>query len=95
MEQSNAMKMDMRVVRAKKFATQIMNVLQDYLPADSDAQRRIHDHLGKLAYETNALIVNLPLEYDRLTELEAERKMIEKMLAPITVKATDVKLADD
>ena len=81
----NALKFDMRQRRSNLFATQIAHALQEFLPSDSQTRRRIHDFLAEMAYETNALIVNLPPEFDHLSELAAKQAMIDKMMAPITV----------
>ena len=77
------MRVNQREMRARKFAAQIIHMLQDYLPRDSGIMDRIHDALFQTAYETDALIVNLPLEFDHLTELEAKRKMIERVMEPL------------
>ena len=93
MNQSTAtaatLKIDRRTMRAKAFAAQITRALQDFLPADGRTLHRIHDLLAAQAYETNALIVRLPPEFDHLCEHEAERAMIERMLAPLVVKPGD------
>lgn len=84
---SDQLKMDMRAVRAKQFASQIMSLLADYLPRDREINERIYDELGKAAYEANALIVNLPPEFDELSEAAAQRAMLDKMLKPLIITA--------
>ena len=92
MKQSDAlMKPDMRSARAKQFAALIMHALRDFLPPDGRIQQRICGELASMAYETNALIVNLPLEFDHLSELAAERAMRKKIMEPILVEKPQVR----
>ena len=51
--------MDTRARQANIFASQIISAVRDLLPENGDLKLHIHDHLRKIAYETNALIVNV------------------------------------
>lgn len=81
-----SLSMDMRAIRARKFSAQIMDTLRDFLPTDGITQDRIHNHLVKIAYDANALIVEVPPEFDALTELAAKQEMIKRMMEPILVE---------
>lgn len=85
----SALNFDVRAARASQFAGQIIGLLQDFLPTNGKTLNYIYERLAKEAYKSNALIVNLPLEFDKLNELAAKRAMIEKMLEPIIIHGPD------
>lgn len=75
-----------REMRARQFASQILDAIRQHIPDDGGAFRQIHDELYRSAYESNAMIVNLPEEYDRLTEAVARRRMLESFMQPIIME---------
>lgn len=66
-----------RDARAALFTNQIMSMLRDYLPPGRDAQRLIYDEICTIALEQNLQIISVPPEFDALTKLELERRMVE------------------
>ena len=77
---------NVRGMRARQFAAQVIDSLRDYLPTDGRTMQRIHDQLYEDAYNANALIVTVPPEFDMLSKLEAEREMRKRMMEPFTMK---------
>lgn len=75
---------DHRLMRSKKFASTIMAVLRDHLP--SAASRDAYSLLVDEAYKANAMLINVPDEYDYLTAKEVERRVSEDMMKPFALK---------
>ncbi len=65
-----------RQARARRFADEIVHVLNGYIPADGEVRRLALDYLRRLSFKTNACIVNVPAALDRL-----DKPGIEKVLA--------------
>ena len=68
---------DNRERRANQFTNQIIGMLRDYLPPGREVRRMICDELWKIAHDGNLEIISVPPEFDALTKLELERRMVE------------------
>jgi hypothetical protein len=71
-----------RFLRAKRFSDLIVHLLSDFLPRDRECRYRILDYLLETAYGQNAEIISVPPEWDALTKLEIERRMLETRFGP-------------
>ena len=80
---------DPRTMRAKSFASQIMATIADFVPRDRVTADRIYEKIVKAAYDANALIVLLPLEFDSLSHAEAERQMVERIMKPFFIRDSE------
>lgn len=69
---------DPRDIRARRFAAQISNMLDDWLPRGGSARKQIFDELYCSAYEANAEIISVPTECDEMDKLELERARVEQ-----------------
>lgn len=75
-----------RYLRARRFASQAINLMQDYIPRDRKCLREIDDYLMRVAFQANVAIVNVPPEWDALNEAAIEKAMIERALAPLIIE---------
>jgi hypothetical protein len=66
-----------RARRARQFASTIMGLMHDFIPRDRECLQRIEDYLLAYAYQGNAQIISVPVEFDALNKLQLERAMLE------------------
>lgn len=85
---ANTLNVDRRKLRAQRFASQIIHVLQDFLPRDRATMDRVYHRLAEAAEQANMTIVELPAEWDQLTELEIRRAMIDQRFGEILTSKT-------
>jgi hypothetical protein len=68
---------NLREQRAIRFVNNVMGLTRDFLPSGSEFQRRIYDALYKIAYDANYEIIEVPVEYDHLTKIQLQHRMLE------------------
>lgn len=76
-----------RALRARRFANQVMALVQDFIPRDRDCLRRLDDKLTLEAFAADVEIVNVPPERDldlKAALRTAEVSLSPKMVIPIT-----------
>ena len=78
---------DRRELRARRFASQIMKLMQDYIP--EDCRLRAYDYLLETAGKSNLEIINVPPECDEFDKIELERRMIEAAMTRVVVPGNE------
>lgn len=85
-----AIDFNMRAIRAQQFASQIVGTLTTVIPDGPDIEwHRIHNALVDAAYESNAIIVNLPPSHDALSSVVAQQRMITVMHKPLLAEVEE------
>jgi hypothetical protein len=72
-----------RYERARQFADEILHLMRDFLPQDRECAHRVWDHLVMTAFEANAAILRVPVEWDALNKMALEKAMLERAMKPI------------
>lgn len=75
-----------RALRARQSASQILALLQDFIPRN--AMRDADEELLLAFFAQDVLLMNVPAEYDGLRELHLKAEMAKQMLKPFVVPPT-------
>lgn len=80
----------MRAQRAKRTASQILQLVGEFVPRERECHQRLYDYLIQEAFRANAEFTSVPPECDHLDKLALEHKRLEQAMAPIVVKTTEL-----